>query len=266
MNGLAQVFLVAQSGRAELDHFRVLYCAWLAVAVLAQLRGHVRFVRFRATARSVARLLNRVPLPHLCAGMFLGLGFGLAASLGVGAIPGSNPVLPLLIAGVGALIYFAQVVEIPAVRRKANTVPIILLLVGAAYLAPAETAERIACACFFTLKLVVAQIYVSSGFTKLRKSGLRWADGESLRMWLVHYHLRNGSRAALALARHHWASRFSAGVVLMFELTFWLMIPFPRLAWVYLPLGIIFHLGTAVLMRIHYWIYLFPAYLMFIPF
>jgi hypothetical protein len=63
-----------------------------------------------------------------------------------------------------------------------------------------------------------------------------------------------------------WASAASAAVsILLFELTFWIVIPFPALTAPYLLAALAFHLATAMLMRIHYWLFLGPAYLVFAP-
>lgn len=255
--------VASEGGRAELDCFRVLYCVWIAGAVLVQLRRHAQFVARDGSGREVPRMLDWLTLPRLHEGGFVATGLGLVACLAFAIVWEGDPALPLLAAAVGSFIYFAQVVGVPEVRRKANTVPIILLLLGAAYLA---RSEEVMTTCRWALKLVVAQVYFASGVLKLKSSGLRWADGVTLRTWLVRYHLQYGGGASLWVARRTWASRFAAGTVLAFELTFWLVIPFPDLAWIYLPAGIGFHVGTAVLMRINYWIYIMPAYLVFIRF
>lgn len=255
-----------QDCRGTLERFCVFYGAWLTVAMGLQLPGHIRFVRARANERGRVALLGRGRLPRLRWEIFLAVGTGLVASLAIVATGWANPAAALLAAAGLALIYFPQVVELPDVRRKPNTVPLILLLAGAARLAATGPVGTIACACLFTCKLVVAQVYLSSGLMKLKRTGLRWAEGGTLRLWFVQYHLRHGTKAALWLARRESACRLLSALVLGFELTFWLMIPFPCLAWVYLPLGLAFHAGTAILMRIHYWIYLVPAYLLFSPF
>ncbi|MEY2879800.1 MAG: hypothetical protein RLZZ15_2180 [Verrucomicrobiota bacterium] len=254
-------------GRELLEDIRLLYCAWLAGAVLVQLRGHVRYVRRRGAERRLPRVLNVVPLPALPAEAVAAVGLGLAACLAVAALVPAAGAGPWLVAAAGAsLLYFAQVIDLPAVRRKPNTVPIFLLLLGAASFVPAAAPEAPAIGRLvrWTMQLVVAQMYFSSGVMKLRLAGWRWADGATLRTALVRAHLGDGNRAALWLARRRGAVRLAATLMLGFDLTFWLIIPFPNLAWAFLPLGIGFHVATAALLRIHYWIYVVPAYLVFV--
>ncbi|HWZ95171.1 MAG TPA: hypothetical protein VNW30_08260 [Opitutaceae bacterium] len=248
-----------------LAHFRFGYCLWLCVALVLQWRTHLRWVRVRGRERELPRLLDWLPMPRLETPGFALVGLALVASLATAAAPAENMAWALLLASATALMYFAQLIELPDVRRKPNTVPVILLLLGLAGLAThGGESERIAWLCLLAVKILVAQIYFSSGLVKLRQAGWRWALAPNLRIILLRYHLRDDSKAALWLAHRPAACRAVAALVLVFELTFWLVIPFPALAWVYLPAGLIFHLGTAGLMRIHYWIYVVPAYFAFV--
>ncbi len=239
------------------------YCAWIGLAIAAQLPRHARFVRVWRRPESVA-FLGLLRMPRLPGAWFVALGVALALDLVASAAGLTLAALGLLGAAIGAAFYFAQVIAVPEVRRKANSVPVILLLCGVACLAPADHAAHISSACLLTIKVVVAQIYFSSGVMKLRRSGLAWANGITLRSTLATYVLATGSRPALWLAGRPRACKAAAIVVLGFELTFWIVIPFPGLAWLYLPLGGAFHLWTALTMRIHYWIYLLPAYAVFL--
>lgn len=245
------------SAEASLEHFRAAYAAAIALAVAVQFPAHARWVPRRASERAMPRLLGVWAMPQLGLAGFTGTAVTLVAGLAAGALDRwTGPAL--LAAAMASLLYFAQVIDLPTVRRKPNTVPIILLLLAAAAFAPGR-AEW----CLLLIKLAIAQIYLSSALAKLRQSGLAWAEGSRLRMTLLRYRLRDGSRAAEWLARRPAACRAASGLVFAFELTFWLVIPFPALAWVWLPIGVAFHAGTAVLMRIHYWIYLVPAYFVF---
>ncbi len=251
---------------AKLEYFSAAYAAWIMLAVLFQFPRHLRFVRAQGADRGRPALLGFTPMPRLSVTAFGAIGAVFAAGLlAVAILPGARPAA-LLVAAAAALLYFSQIIEIPAVRRKANTVPVILVLLGAALAVRPEQVEPAAAWSLFTIKLLVAQIYLSSGFVKLLNSGWRWADGATLRAKLVSSHLRFGGMVELALASRPVWCRVTAMTVLVFELTFWLVIPFPALAWIYLPLGLAFHTGTAVLMRIHYWIYVVPAYLVFVRF
>jgi hypothetical protein len=252
--------------RAELETFSAVYSAWLAVAIAVQFPRHLRYVRAEGGQRGRPAFLGLRPMPRLSFALFFAIGVVFVAALVTAAIlPEARPA-GLLIGAVTALLYFSQIIDIPAVRRKANTVPAILLLSGAALAAPSIQAEPVAGWSLFTIKVVVAQIYFASGLMKLLNPGWRWADGSTLRAKLVAAHLRFDGAAELALASRPGWCRVVATAVLVFELTFWLVLPVPVLAWIYLPLGLAFHTGTAVLMRIHYWIYVVPAYLVFVRF
>ncbi len=246
-----------------LASFRVLYCAWLGAALVLQWREHVRWVGIRASARQLPRLLDVVPMPRLNRSGFTLAGLVLLACLAWAAISDEGGWTLLMASGV-SLLYFAQVIEVPAVRRKPNTVPVVLALLGAAGAMGGTDMATATWLVVVVVKILVAQIYLSSAIVKVRHSGWRWVSGNTLRIALLRYHLRNGNRCALWLARRGGLCRVTSVLVLVFELTFWLVIPFPVLAWLYLPLGLIFHLGTAVLMRIHYWIYVVPAYFVFV--
>jgi len=250
--------------RAQLDSFTAAYAAWIAIAVLLQFPWHLRFVVARGLARGRPALLGLMSMPRISAIPFAVTGVAFVAALLTAATMPLERFGALVVAAIAALLYFSQVIEIPAVRRKANTAPVILLLLAAALAARPDRTQLAAGWSILTIKAAVAQIYLSSGLMKLRNVGWRWSDGATLRANLVSAHLRSDGAAALALAaRPRWC-RAVATSVLIFELTFWLVIPFPPLAWIYLPVGLAFHVGTAVLMRIHYWIYIVPAYFVFV--
>lgn len=248
-----------------LDSFRAAYGLWIAVAIAVQLPGHIRWVQARGDERGMPQVLGWFTLPRLNTGVFAAVGFAFVTGLVLAAVWERGAPWLAIGAGVAALFYFSQVIGLPEVRRKPNSVPIILLILGVAGLAGrGDDAGRIAWLGLIAIKAIVAQIYFSSAWVKLRHSGWRWGRTPTLQIALLRYRLRDDNRAALWLARHATACQVASLLTLVFEATFWLVIPFPALAWVYLPAGVIFHLGTAVFMRIHYWIYVFPAYLVFI--
>lgn len=200
-------------------------------------------------------------MPRLGATLTLGLGFSLVGLL-LAAASGRWPGMAELLASVVAITYFAQIADSPEVHRKANTVPVILALISAGSI-PSSLSISSASVSLLTIKLLLAQVYLAAGISKLRQTGWSWRDGNTLRRWFVYYYLRDGSLPCLRLASSVRACRALSTVFLIFELTFWLVVPFPFLAWIFVPFAVLFHLGTAMLMRIHYWIYLGPAFLVF---
>lgn len=242
------------------DAFRACYVGAIALAVGVQFSAHWRWVSGRNQERVLPRFWGLVAMPRVGRRGFAGLALGLMASLALAALGVMAPAA-LGVAAVAALVYFAQLVELPNVRRKPNTVPVILGVLAAAALPSTEPGREWLGP--LLIKLLIAQLYFSSALMKLQGGGWRWTQGTTLRMSLLRYRLRDGNRAAEWLAGHPSVCRGAATFVLLFELTFWLVIPFPMLAWIYVPCAVLFHAGTAVLMRIHYWIYLGPAYLIF---
>lgn len=248
--------------REPLEVFRCFYCGTLAALVLVRLPSDFRFLRHRGEARETPRLFGLFALPRIAPSWWLAGGLILVALLASASLDVA-PVATLFLASISALFHFAQLADSPVVHRKANTVPVILALLGAATLSGTDVAA-ISNTTRMIIKLVVAQVYLSAGLTKLRDSGWRWSDGETLRYWFAYYHLRDGHPLLLALAGSRRSCRIAATFTLLFELTFWLVIPFPWLAWIYLPGALFFHVATARLFRIHYWIYFGPAYLIFL--
>lgn len=246
-----------------LGAFRCLYCATLAILVVAHLPADYRFVCHRGNERELPRLLGRIAVPHAPAMAWLAGALTLAGLLAAASL-GAMPAVTLPLASIVALFHFAQLADSPVVHRKANTVPVILALLGAAALPTTIDLGTISSATRTVIKLVVAQIYFSAGLTKLRVSGWRWSDGRTLRHWFGYYYLRDRKPSLLAVAGMPRLSRFAATLTLGFELSFWLVIVLPPLAWLYLPAAFVFHAATAWLLRIHYWVYLGPAYLVFV--
>ncbi|MEY2879760.1 MAG: hypothetical protein RLZZ15_2140 [Verrucomicrobiota bacterium] len=252
------------SATATLDWFARIYAAWIALAVVVPLPRQLAWVRRRGGARETPQLLGRWPVPRIGRAATTLLAGALVASLLVVMSGASAMGAAAVLAGGVAVFFFAQVIELPEVRRKPGTVPLILGVAGTALLVPIAAREPVAVSALLTIKVIVALVYFSSGLVKLRNVGWAWGTSDTLQMTLLRYHLRNAAAAPLWLARRPAWCRVGASSVLVFELTFWLLIPFPALAWIYLPAGIAFHAGTAVLMRIHYWIYLVPAYWVFV--
>ncbi|HVW83870.1 MAG TPA: hypothetical protein VHB50_04290, partial [Bryobacteraceae bacterium] len=107
-------------------------------------------------------------------------------------------------------------------------------------------------------------VFLSGGIEKLRNAGFRWADGKSFRSYLIRHHLISGGNAALWLARRPGLCRFFSTCVLAWELTFWMAVLSPLAGTVWAVFGILFLVSTAILMRIHYWIYFGPLYFAFL--
>lgn len=248
--------------RDPLEVFRSLYCLTLAAFVLGRLPWDFRFLRGHGESRALPRLFCRFVLPRVSTAPWLAVCIVFVALLAAGGLD-MAPAASLPLAALGALFHFAQLADCPVVHRKANTVPVILVLLAASALPTGADPALVSAVMCNVVKLLIAQVYFSAAVSKLRESGWRWADGRTLRSWLAYCHLRDRSALTLRLAARPRLCRAAATFTLGFELTFWLVIPFPSLAWIFLPAAVAFHGATAVLMRIHYWYYLGPAYLVF---
>lgn len=113
--------------------------------------------------------------------------------------------------------------------------------------------------CFF------AMMYLSAVTSKMSASGLDWANGYTLQYYLAMDNYRHGGiPLGLWLSQFHYFILALQWVVLLFQSTFFLIIFFPKLRWVYLPIGLMFHTGIFLAMHAPFphWILL---YSLFVP-
>ncbi|MBV9079697.1 MAG: DUF393 domain-containing protein [Elusimicrobia bacterium] len=107
-------------------------------------------------------------------------------------------------------------------------------------------------------------IYLSAAYWKSRNAGLAWMNGYTLQYYLLQDALRFNIPIGLWMAsRHGLAVLLSAGAML-FEATFWLVIPFPKLLALYAPAGFGMHAGILLTMKAGFWEYL-ALYGAFVP-
>ncbi|HNP35095.1 MAG TPA: hypothetical protein PKK10_04525 [Woeseiaceae bacterium] len=111
--------------------------------------------------------------------------------------------------------------------------------------------------CFFPL------MYLSAVVSKLTKGGFDWANGISLQYYMILEAHKNDSALALYVSQFHYLLKFAEYIVLTFQATFFLILFFPRLKWIYLPLGIIFHTVIYVTLRAPFpqWIAMYIVYI-----
>ena len=113
------------------------------------------------------------------------------------------------------------------------------------------------------LQIFFAMMYFSAVIWK-HASGLGWANGFTLQAYLVQDGIRHNSSLAIWLSQFHYFIYFVQLIVVAFQATFFLIIFFPKLRWIYIPLGLIFHIGILFTLTapFYQWIAL---YLGFIP-
>ncbi len=171
----------------------------------------------------------------------------------LGAALGIAAKLSLAAALLAYFVHFPPIHGLGYIARTSNLIPVVLAIL---LVAPPEQ--------IMAVQLAVAAVYFSAGVAKLRASGLRWADGVALQGYMVQAYMWHEKPAALWISRRRWLCAGLSAVVLMWEVTFPAAIFFPHVVWIWVFVGVLFHISTSVLMRIHYWIYFGPAYFAFI--
>lgn len=131
---------------------------------------------------------------------------------------------------------------------------------------PARLLERTSPYAGWPLRLIqwiLALIYLSAAYAKLRDGGLDWANGYTLRYYLVQDGLRWGSDLALWFGSQHLMAQILSWLTLLVEGTFFLAVLFPPLAWFYLPAAAGLHLGIELTLRAPFlpWVALYSAFI-----
>jgi hypothetical protein len=106
-------------------------------------------------------------------------------------------------------------------------------------------------------------MYLSAVAMKLSASGHEWANGYTLQYYLILDGLRHDSQLALWFAQHHTLIYILQIVTLLFQVTFVLPVLFPRLRWIYVPLGLSFHVGILLTLNAPFltWIGLYTVFI-----
>jgi hypothetical protein len=114
------------------------------------------------------------------------------------------------------------------------------------------------------LTWMFALIYLSAVFCKLGGSGLHWLNGYTLQFYMLQDATYWGSAVGIWLGQHHLVCWVMSWATLLFEATFFVVLLFPRLGWVYAVWGILVHVGIFSAMRAPFLTYL-PVYSVLIP-
>lgn len=113
--------------------------------------------------------------------------------------------------------------------------------------------------------LCLSMVYLSAGLTKLFwRAGWRWLLGTSVQVWIYRYYLQSGSGIALFVASRHWLCLALTWFTIFLELFFFLIVFFPRLKFIMVPMALIFHVCTFFLLGLVYFILFCPVYFIFI--
>lgn len=110
--------------------------------------------------------------------------------------------------------------------------------------------------------LVIGIVYLQTGIEKLLIGGTEWLSPETFRNYIYLHQ----APAGLRVARSSLLSVVLPLLALLFELGFILIVFRPKLAWIFLPAGVLFHAGTYLLLGVGWyfngWI---ATYIFFIP-
>jgi hypothetical protein len=109
-----------------------------------------------------------------------------------------------------------------------------------------------------------ALMYWSAVFSKLSRSGLDWANGFTLQWYLARNAMEKDGAIGFWLSHHHDFIMLTQIAVLFFQATFFVCILFPKLRWIYAPVGLLFHIGIYVTLGAHFFTWI-ALYSIFVP-
>ncbi len=113
------------------------------------------------------------------------------------------------------------------------------------------------------IKLSLALAYFGAGYCKVATSPL-WADGYTLQAFLMSKHLIIDCDAGAWVAQNYWLCLLLGIATLVLELTFYLVVFYPRLTWWYVAAAIGFHTSIYLTMRINFFPYYGLTFLIFL--
>jgi uncharacterized membrane protein YphA (DoxX/SURF4 family) len=100
------------------------------------------------------------------------------------------------------------------------------------------------------IQWLLVLIYLSAVLSKLVfVGGLDWLNGYTLQYYLIQDTLRKGTLLGGWFSQYHYLVMLSQYTVVIFQTTFALAVIFPRLRWIYVPLGLTFHAGNWILLN-----------------
>jgi hypothetical protein len=129
-------------------------------------------------------------------------------------------------------------------------------------LLPVLLATRPAAYALRLIQVAVAGAYLLAALEKLLVSGGAWVSAGGFRAQLRLHPTLLG----LQIADNEWLCWLLPAAGWLFQFGFWLVLVAPRLRWVFLPGGVLFHTGTYLLLGAGaYWSPWWAMYLFFLP-
>ena len=163
------------------------------------------------------------------------------------------PQLMLLLSAIALFIYYKTMKSMSDVNRK--PIHVILILSSLVFLPnwASGLKDTSHLYVYWLVTIILSQMYVSSAYQKIKKSGWKWTDGYSFRYYLLNHYQNLGNQKALFVAKQPiWLLSLMSVFVLFFEGSFFLVIFFPVFFPYYALAGILFHCTTLLLMEINY--------------
>ncbi|MDJ1484405.1 HTTM domain-containing protein [Cytophagaceae bacterium YF14B1] len=111
------------------------------------------------------------------------------------------------------------------------------------------------------IRMVIGIVYLQAGLEKLLIGGMEWLDPETFRNYLYLHSTPTG----LWVANQDWLCILLPAMALLFQLSFIIIVFFPATRWIILPVGVLFHSSTYILMGVggivNAWIWLYGLFL-----
>lgn len=119
------------------------------------------------------------------------------------------------------------------------------------------------------VQCLFALIYLSATVNKLNQGGsslisLDWMNGYTLQYFLIRDGFQWGSDLGVWLGHQHTLAIILSWIAILFEGTFFLVLIFPKLVWLYVPMGAGFHTGIYLLQKAPFFQFL-ALYSVFLP-
>lgn len=110
---------------------------------------------------------------------------------------------------------------------------------------------------------MLAAAYFGAGYQRMIANPM-WIDGSTLQAYLLDKHMRYDLAAGYWLAQHYWLCIATSVFTILLELGYFLVLFYPRLKPYFLVGGLMLHLMIYVTMKINFFIYFVPNYLVLI--
>lgn len=246
--------------------FQKSYCLWLAITIAVSLPRHYQLRKPHVVMLygPPEKLLGRIHIPSLNSRQQMLCGIVFCLSLTAAAL-GIAVYFCLFVSLLLYVLYFSQLIPFEDVGRKTHHIPAVL---GVLLMSPNLQHSLSDPNVYWPqalIKFILAHTYFSAAYQKLRYSGFAWPKGDSFRNYLIVLDLWHGLPKAKALLNTHRSiiTMISSSVVI-FQVTFWMILFWPSLDLIYAICGLCFHTGIWLVMKINYLKYISGIYLIFL--